>query len=277
MIQKQSLILGAIFVAVFGFVFSQVIINLFKLWYTSEDYSHGFFVLPLCFFIIWQKKEKLSQIQIKGSWVGLIITLFALFAYFIAVVAYIETLRPLSMLIFIVGALIFLFGFPLFKELLFPIFILFFMIPIPSELVSAATINLQLVVSTISSSIVSLLGVPLLREGNVIHLPEKTLQVVRACSGMRSLISLLLLSAVFGYFTLRSNFLRILLFVSGIPVAIIVNIVRVCILITFIHFFGIDLSHGTIHTIFGVGVFLLALVLLMMIKKIFDRWDYHET
>jgi exosortase len=177
------------------------------------------------------------------------------------------------MVLFIVGSIVFLFGFRILKETLFPLFILLFMIPVPSQIFSAATIKLQLFVSQASSLLVSFLGIPLFREGNVIQLPERTLQVVQACSGLRSLITLLTLSAVFGYFTLRSNLLRTVLFFSGVPIAVFVNIVRVTLLICFLHFLGLDLTHGTAHTWFGLGIFGLALVLLFMIKGLIARWD----
>ena len=119
----------------------------------------------------------------------------------------------------------------------------------------------------------SRLGVPLFREGNVIHLADQTLQVVQACSGLRSLISLLALSAVFGYLTLHSNLLRGMLFLSGVPIAVFVNIVRVFLLITFLHFFDLNLTHGDLHTRFGLVIFALALVLLYAIKGVLARWD----
>jgi len=100
-----------------------------------------------------------------------------------------------------------------------------------------------------------------------------TMQVVQACSGMRSLVSLLALSSVFGYFSLRSNFLRTILFFSGIPIAVIVNVVRVIILIGFVHYLGIDLTHGLLHTILGLAVFVLAIALLFMFRGIIKRWE----
>lgn len=259
--------------AAFCFTFFSVWKSLVNLWLSSDEYSHGFFIVPLSLFIVWQKRKKLSTIPIKSSWTGLFISVIALILFLIGVKAHVLTLKPLSMILFIAGAIAFLFGPRILKELSFPLFILFFMIPVPSQVFSAATIHLQLLVSKTSSDFVSLLGISLYREGNVIHLPDKTLQVVRACSGMRSLISLLTLSAVFGYFTLQSNLLRTVLFFSGIPIAVFVNIVRVALLIGFIHFWGIDLSAGAGHTYFGLAVFALALVLLFMVRELIGKWD----
>ena len=262
-----------LFFIAFCFTFFSVWKNLFNIWLNSDEYSHGFFIVPLALYILWQKKNKLSTLPIKGSWIGFLMSFLALLLFFIGHIGHIETLKSLTMIFFIAGSIIFLFGFRIFKELLFPICILLFMIPIPSQIFAAATISLQLFVSAISSNLVSALGVPLYREGNVIHLPEQTLQVVQACSGMRSLLTLLTLSTVFGYFTLRSNILRTLLFFSGFPIAVFVNIIRVALLISSIHFLDIDLTKGTLHTFFGLGIFLLALVLLFIIKELFTKWE----
>jgi len=260
-------------VSAFCFTFFPVWKNLINLWLNSDDYSHGFFIVPLALYIIWQKKDKLSALPIEGSWIGFLVSFLALLFFLIGYIGYIETLKSLSMILFIAGSIAFLFGFSILKELMFPICILLFMIPVPSQIFAAATIHLQLFVSAVSAHLVSILGVPLYREGNVIHLPEQTLQVVQACSGMRSLFSLLTLSAVFGYLTLRSNLLRTLLFCSGFPIAVFVNIIRVALLISFIHFLDIDLTKGTLHTVFGLGIFFLALALLFIIKELFIRWD----
>lgn len=267
------LVFSLLLLAAFCFTFFSVWKGLVNVWLNSDEYSHGFFIVPLSLFIVWRKREKLSTIPIKSSWTGLFMAVTALFLFLIGEMAHVLTLKPLSMIFFIVGSITFLFGFRMLKELLFPLFILFFMIPVPSQIFSAATIHLQLLVSKVSSDFVSFLGVSLYREGNVIHLPDKTLQVVRACSGMRSLLSLLTLSAVFGYFTLRSNLLRTILFFSGIPIAVFVNIVRVAMLTGFIHFLGIDLSSGAGHTYFGLGVFALALALLFVVKELIGKWD----
>ncbi len=242
-------------------------------WSGSADYSHGFFILPICLYIIWTKKTILSAIPVKGSYWGLVIILVSLCTYIFAHYAEIITLASLSLLPLVAGVIIYLFGFLMLKELLFPLFLLLFMIPIPSQIYSYLTIPLQLFVSKVSVSIAAILGVPLLREGNVIHLSDKTFQVVRACSGLRSIVSLLTLSAVFGYFTMKSNLLRLVLFVSAVPVAILVNIVRVLMMILAYHYFRYDLTHGNVHTFLGMFIFVLALFCLLFMKGILSPWD----
>ena len=111
------------------------------------------------------------------------------------------------------------------------------------------------------------------REGNIIHLCDHTLQVVQACSGLRSLMTLLALSSVFGYLSLKSNILRSLLFLTGIPAAILVNIIRIFLMIIAFHYFNFDLTTGSIHTVFGVIIFIMALAIVAAVKGILSRWD----
>ena len=141
------------------------------------------------------------------------------------------------------------------------------MVPIPSQIYSSLTLPLQLFVSKTSVWLASALGVPVYCEGNIIHLPDKTLQVVRACSGMRSIVSLLTISAVLGYLTLRSNILRFVLFLSGFPTAIIVNIVRILLILIAIYYWSIDLTIDSFHMITGLVVFGSAILILVLIRQ----------
>jgi exosortase len=147
------------------------------------------------------------------------------------------------------------------------------MIPFPSQIYSQLTIPLQLFVTKVSVWFTANLGIPIYREGNVIHLPDRTMQVAQACSGLRSMISILPLAAILGYFTLKSNPLRYVLFVSGVPTAIVVNVVRVILLVMAYYYFNFDLSVGTTHTIFGIFIFMLALIILFALRGIILKWD----
>lgn len=230
------LLLGSFIVAFFP-----VWQGLIKAWYTSENHSHGFFIIPSSLFILWQKKDELSQIPIQPSKWGLVLFIFSLFLYIFAYLAEINTVASFSMLLLLPGVVIYLYGYPMLREILFPLCFLLFMIPVPAQIYSALTIPLQLFVSKVSVGITQLFSIPVYHTGNVIHLPDRTLQVVQACSGLRSMMSLLALSAMFGYFTLRSNLLRSILFVSGIPTAIIVNIFRIVLIVLAFYYFNYDL------------------------------------
>ncbi|MFH0788939.1 MAG: exosortase/archaeosortase family protein [Pseudomonadota bacterium] len=247
--------------------------NLFVTWYNSEDYSHGFFIIPISAYIVWKKKNDLKNINSKPSWLGLILVLFSLILYLFSYVAEISTMASLSPILVLTGAIIYFYGFRMLKELSLPITFLFFMVPIPEQLFSQLTIPLQLFVTKISVWFSDLLGIPIYREGNIIHLPGQTLQVVNACSGLRSILSILPLAVILGFFTLNSNLLRSLLFLSGIPTAVIINIIRVMLLVLVFHYMDFDLTVGTPHTILGILVFFMALSILLLLKGLLSKWD----
>jgi exosortase len=272
-----ALLLPALLFATFILAYFPVWKRLVLTWYRSDDYSHGFFIIPLCFYIIWRKKEIRAEIPIKPSLWGLALAIFSLLLYLFAHFAEIMTLTSFSMVLLLAGMVIYFYGFLMVKELLFPLFLLLFMIPVPAQIYAKLTIPLQLFVSKVSVGISSLLGLPIYREGNVIHLHDRTLQVVQACSGLRSMISLLTLCAIFSYFTLKSNLLRSILFLSGIPAAILVNIIRVLLLVFAFHYFNYDLTTGTTHTLFGMIIFILALIFIFVMKRVLSTWDKSAT
>jgi exosortase len=260
---------------IIGFIaaYYPVLIKLVHTWSTSDDYSHGFFIVPIALYVTWQKREQLASILLKPSWWGGLLVVFTLALYFLSSYAGVQTVCSLTIVPLWAGIVLFLFGWSMVRALTFPLFLLFFMIPVPSQIYSSLTIPLQLIVTKISVTIAVIVGVPIFVEGNVIHLPERTLEVVEACSGLRSLVSLLMLSLVFAYFTLHSNVLRSVLFVSAIPVAIIVNITRVLAIVLAFYYFDFNLTTGSIHTWLGLIIFMLAVGIIAMEKGVLGIWD----
>lgn len=247
--------------------------TLAKVWWQSEDYSHGFFVPPLFFYIVWIKREKLQQQEIRPNWAGLAIVLVSLLAYILGHFAEIRTLTSLSMIACLMGIVFYLLGPGIFKELVFPFFLLFFMVPIPAQIYARLTIPLQLMVTKVSALAGEIIGIPVYRTGNILESPGLSLQVVEACSGMRSILTLLLLSALYAFFSLRTRIGKLVLFLSGIPVAILINIFRVTGIFLVWHFIGYDLTHGLLHKVFGVALFGVALIILFVLQKGIFFWE----
>lgn len=247
--------------------FLPVLTGLVRTWAHSDDYSHGFAIVPLAVYILWLKREALHNAPVRGLWSGFLVAAGSLLTYLVAEKAEMQTLASFSMIVFLWGTVIFLFGYPIYKACLFPLLILVFMIPVPSQIIAVLTIPLQLTVTKVSVWLASMIGIPIYNEGNIINLPHGTFEVTQACSGLRSIMTMLTLGAVLAYLTLRSNLLRGILFILAIPIAIAVNIFRVFILIAVFHFTSIDLSHGTIHTILGLAVFAIAFGLFLLVRK----------
>ena len=263
----------ACLVGAFALAYLPVWQALLHTWLSSEDYSHGIFIVPIALAILWWRRDSLAVQLVSSSWWRFPWVVLAILLYLLANQAEIATLASYSMIFFLVASVWFLFGSNVLRQASFPLFLLLFMIPIPDQIYTTLTVPLQLFVSKVSVGLAALIGIPIYREGNVIQLPGQSLQVVQACSGLRSIVSLLGLSLLFAYFTLKSNMLRTILFMSGAPIAILVNIVRVLIMIIGFYYFHYDLSGGTLHTVFGTAVFVIALLCIATIRGVLAHWD----
>ena len=262
-----------VLIAFFMLSFHPVIRQMVEIWYESEDYSYGFFIVPISIFLVYRKWGDIVRTPMEAGAFGTFWVTLSIVLYLLAHLAHISSLKSVALVMAIWSIIWALFGKQIFKKILFPMTLLWFMVPVPAQLYSMATIPLQLMVSQLSAFVATGFNVPVLREGNVLHIPDRTLAVVQACSGLRSLMSLLFLSAIFGYMTLKYNWLRSLLIISSFPVAIIVNAVRVISIILAFHYFDADLSKGTLHTVFGLLIFLIALAIIILIQRLFSRWD----
>lgn len=265
--EPVRIIVWVLLFAAFAAVYYPVLSGLVKAWNGSDDYSHGFLILPLSAYILWQNRSTLVAQPVEGSWFGLPLALFALFLFLLGKFGSVLTLPPISLILFIWSAVIFFFGFKMFRICSFPLLFLIFMIPVPEQIFAALTNPLQFIVTKITVSLASMMGVIIYREGNVIHLSDMTFQVVQACSGLRSIMTMLTLGAILGYFTLRSSLLRLILVVAGVPIAIAVNIFRVFTMVIAYNYFKFNLTEGTPHTILGLLVFALGFVFFIIFQK----------
>lgn len=272
-IRRRHLLSWGVPVLVFVVVFHPVILQLVQAWNGSEEYSHGFLVVPLCLWMVWRDKDHLAAIPAGPSSWGLWVMVIALVCYILAAWAAVLTLAPLAMIAMIHGMVLYLYGTQRYRAALFPLVFLIFMVPVPSQIYSAATIPLQLLVTRISTAVGGMIDIPILRQGNLIHLPEKTLQVVEACSGLRSIMALSALSALAGYLFLRSLAGRLILFLLCVPVAIVINIIRVVIMMSGFYYFGADLTEGAAHTILGMLVFSIAMIFLYLGVWVLDMME----
>jgi len=253
--------------ASFMAVYYPVLSGLYKAWDSSDDYSHGFLITPVALYILWQNRSALSSQKVDGSWFGLLLVFVALLMFLFGKFGAIFTLSSVSMVVFIWGAVIFLFGFRTFQICSFPLVFLLFMIPVPAQIYASLTNPLQFIVTKVTVAMASMMGIAIYREGNVIHLADMVFEVVQACSGLRSIMTMLTLGAIFGYFSLRSMPLRLILMLAGIPIAIAINIFRVFSMVFAYNYFKLNLTEGTPHTVLGLLVFALGFVLFLVLQK----------
>ncbi len=265
---------GLLFLCTIFFIvcFLPGLILLAQKWNGSDDYTHALFVVPIIVYMFWQKRE--CFVLNEGDYIlGLPLLFFFFLFYFVASTVQVPTFIFIAILGFIVGCFVLVAGLPVLKSLFVPLLLLALIIPVPNQVLSVLTASLQLWVTEISTSFVQLLSIPVYTEGNVLHIPGKTFQVVEACSGIRSLVSMITLSLIIGFFTLTRKVSFAIFFVAAIPIAVFVNIVRVIAMLITYYYLKLDLTHGTPHTIAGLLLFVFGLFLLFTIQRVLERWE----
>ena len=256
---------GALLVA--GYV--PVLGVLIKTW-SGEDMGHGYFVPVIAGYIIWQSRDDLMSIEARTNWWGLAVVLYAGLQLFIGTLGAEGFLSQTSFVIALFGIVLLLGGTAVLKRLFFPLFLLFFMVPIPGVAYNRITLPLQILASKLATGALTVVGIPVLREGNILELPTQRLSVVEACSGIRSLLSLTFLSMVYGYFFEKKTWLRVVLFLATIPIAILANGSRITVT-------GIlsqvkpDLAEGFFHESTGWVIFMIAFAILIGFHHIVRR------
>ncbi len=255
-------------------LFAPAIKNLVPIWYTNSDYSHGFFVIPLSLYYIWLKRDELRRIEKRPTWLGLPLFCISVAVYLVSYITRFHTLTNASILAVLLSLSLFVGGRRLTGKLIPPIFFLMFMFPIPSAYYVQMTSPLKLMITNISSVLISLMGVPVYREGNLLFLSSTQLEVAEACSGIRSLYSYMMLGCVFAVMVRRWRN-KILLIISTIPLALFVNIVRVTTTGILANYFGARVAQGFFHEFSGLILFAVGFFLLVgEYVLISSRWDY---
>jgi len=245
-------------------LFSPVILKLITIWSTNADYSHGFLVIPISVFMLWKKRQKIFILSAKPSWIGLPILIAGLICYLLSFFTNFNTLIYFSMLLIIFSLLLFLIGWQLTKELLTPILFLIFMFPIPTAYYILITNPLKIMITKISAQIIYFTGIPVYREGNLLFFANFNLQVVEACSGVRSLYSYIMLSCIFALMS-KKQLVKIIMVLSAIPLAIIINIMRVTGTGILSHYCGPRIAQGFFHEFTGLSLFSIGFMTLFLI------------
>jgi exosortase len=251
-----------------------VLQHLVEQWSNDEDVSHGFFVPLVAGFIAWQRREQILSIVYRPAWWGLGVMAWAALQGYVGVLGAELFLQRTSFLEALVGLLLVTGGTRLVRVLAFPLLLLPFMIPIPTVVYNQITFPLQLFASNVAETALGWMGIPVLRDGNVLELASQKLNVVEACSGIRSLLSLTFLSLVYAYFFDQKVWMRWVLLAATIPVAIIANAGRVTIT-GVLSEINPELAQGFFHSLEGWIIFLIALVMLGALHALIN-WFFRK-
>jgi exosortase len=250
--------------------YAPVLYYLVRQWATDEDMGHGFFAPLIAGYIIWQNRAELSRMKPEPSDWGLLIILWGATQLMLGTLGAEIFLARTSFLVALVGVILYLCGWKILKALAFPLSLLLFMFPLPAIIYARITLPLQIFATRVAEVILGWLGIPVLRDGNVLELASQKLNVVEACSGIRSLLSLSFLSLTYAYFFDRKVWMRWVLLIATIPIAIAANAIRVT-LTGVLSEIRTDLAQGFFHTLEGWVLFLVALSLLVAFHQLVNR------
>jgi exosortase len=236
-------------------------------WIENEDYSHGFLIVPLAVYFLWERRDKLAELPVEPSWWGVPVLLLSSVTLFIGRLGVEYMNMRISFVLMLNGLALLLLGRRMYRAMAFPLLFLFLMVPLPQSIVNTIAFPLQLTAARLAVEGLHLIGVPALVEGNIIHLANGPLFVAEACSGLRSLMALITLGVVFAYFFRRNLAERLIIVASTIPIAILVNSFRVGLTGFLAYHFGQEMAGGVVHETQGLFTFGLAFLLLL-----FEAW-----
>lgn len=295
---KKSLWRVVAIAAALVFTYGLVLVKLSRDWWNDENYSHGLLIPFIIGYILWTQREKLARVQTKPStlW-GLAAVVLALMALWAGTAGAELYMQRTSLVLILAGTALYFWGFRLLRMLLVPLILLMLAIPIPAIIFNKVAFPLQLFASRFAVWSMAALDIPVLRQGNIIELfplgalETKKLEVVEACSGIRSLMTLVTLAVVFAYFThpgkkegegnkrgrfdwLKSyGFWRsTLLVLSAVPIAILTNALRVSGTGILARYYGTEVADGFFHNFSGWVIYIVAFLLLFGFAWILDRF-----
>ena len=239
--------------------------SLFGVWYTDEDYSYGFLIPLITAYLIWEKKGQLKSVSVSSNWIGA-----PFFFFFLLVSLYgmlgssPSAVRP-AIPFMLLSIVLFCFGKSALKALWFPLFFLIFMIPLPLVVQTGIGFPLKVVSTKLGGSILDAFGISAFVQGNIIDLGTIQLQVVDACSGLRYILPLLALGALFAYFFEKTAWKRGALVIFTIPIAVITNGIRIGATGFLSQKYGSQMAEGFFHAFSGWLVFMFAFFLLFLL------------
>jgi exosortase D (VPLPA-CTERM-specific) len=253
-IYAGALVSIAVLVCLIGF--GEALLELVRRWNTQEEYSHGFLILPISAWLLWTRRDALRASVGQPSWAGLILILLAAVMHIIGKFSALYILSQVGFIIALIGVVLGLGGYSLLKVTFIPIIFLLFAIPLPYFIDAALSLRLELISSELGVFFIRIFQIPVFLEGNVIDLGNYKLQVVEACSGLRYLYPLLSLGFLAAYLFHAPFWQRALVFLSTIPITIVMNSFRIGLVGVLVNYWGPQDADGLLHMFEGWIIFI---------------------
>lgn len=249
-------------------IYIPTLLRLTKVWYEDPDYSHGFLVIPASLFfcgIAWQRLAEggpLPAVE-RGVMGGMLQIVLGVVLHWIALLIGLLILDVLSLVCVVRGVLKLVVGNAINDAFAFPALFLLFMAPLPPQVHQGVAIVMQQLVALVSTTVLEACGVPVFREGYLIHLPDYTMEVGEACSGLRSMIAILALGVAMGFLLNGPSWYRWTLGLVALPIAGIANCIRVVMTGAILMTLGPKYAEDMFHTMEGLVIVILAALMLV--------------
>lgn len=259
-----------------GAVYWKILRALAIQWWDDANYSHGFVVPLFSFYVVWQHRSMLQALPRTGSLLGIPVILAGIGALVIGDLGAENFLMRSSLIVVIAGLIIFHLGTRAFRVVLFPLAFLFFMVPLPGVIFYSVTFPLQRLAAEQAAWVLDALGIPVLLDGNIIHLAQMSLGVTEACSGIRSLISLFAGAVAWAYLLLPGGWISVIFVAATVPITILANAARVVLTGLIGQQFGVQYASGFFHEFAGWAIYIVAFFCLLaahsLILTLSGRW-----
>ena len=237
-------------------------------WGENPDYSHGYFIPFVVAYMVYSRRRQLAETIARPMNSGLIVVLLGLMLLIVGKISSEFFAQRLSFIVVLLGLTAFFGGRPFLSLFASPVLYLIFMIPLPAIIWNQIAFPMQIFSTTLTEKVIYAMGIPVFREGNVLHLAETTLEVVAACSGLRSLLTMFALAGALAFFSGFSRWRKTALFFSAAPVAILANIIRLTGTAFLANIYGAKVAEGFLHEFSGLVVFFLGLLMLIGVHNL---------
>ena len=246
-------------------------------WSEFPSLSHGFAVPVISAYLLWRRRDSLAKLPIEGSILGLPLIVFALAMLVIGSLGGEPFVARLSLPLVLFGAVLFLMGGAITRQSWVAIAYLAFMVPLPYLTLRALTYQSRLFDAGITAQALGWLGIPVLRDGVMLHLPNMTLEVADDCSSVPAIAALLALGAAYSQVQSRPTWIRALLTISAAPLGLLSNIIRLILTSISAYYFGPIALNNVIHKFNGTSVFLATVLLLVLLDALLVRVRARES
>lgn len=263
--------------AVLFYGFKDALMELYGRLQGEERYSHGFIIPFVVIYLIYQKRYYLKKEKFHSNWIGSLIVFLALVVFIIGKISALWTVVQYALFFIIIGILLSYMGWQALKIIIVPLLLLLLSIPLPYFIDVLLSGKFQLMSSKLGVDIIRYCNIPVFLEGNVIDLGVYKLQVIEACSGLNYLYPLMSIGIIIGYMYNDKAWKKIFIFLSTIPITILMNSFRIAVIALLVNNYGISMAEGVLHDFEGWMIYMVCLGILLIEIKLLSKRDLSEV